>query len=190
MAGKVDTDFIPRHYDELFPKRDVSHHQVCQAVLALMLSEKQGSASNSRNDPFSVEVGARLNHHLLRTFSLSLNGEDFSSVTAIYLEKTNTFKLVVDGIEYHVNGQLVVHEKANFTELTCEIDGNISKERVLVDNNEVKVIAVDTCWFTFIIFHQNCFRLTLAAVHQERQRHFRAEATQVPVSAERVWNAR
>merc|ERR1712096_261777 len=34
VAGNVDTEFIPRHYDTLFPTRVLSTSTLCEAVLA------------------------------------------------------------------------------------------------------------------------------------------------------------
>merc|ERR1711983_761222 len=52
VKGNVDTDFIPRHYDELFPKRELKDQQVCAATLAVVLTESKqfgdGLALNSR----------------------------------------------------------------------------------------------------------------------------------------------
>lgn len=40
VAGNVDTDFIPRHYNELFPERKVTDEQVnCDIITAFLLSE-------------------------------------------------------------------------------------------------------------------------------------------------------
>merc|ERR1712223_2130881 len=50
VKGNVDTDFIPRHYDELFPKRDVGNAQVCAAAMAMILADQttQGIAINAK----------------------------------------------------------------------------------------------------------------------------------------------
>ena len=40
MKGNVDTDFIPRHFDELFPKRETSNELICAATMAVILGEK------------------------------------------------------------------------------------------------------------------------------------------------------
>ena len=37
VEGNVDTDFIARHYDELFPKRDIPDAQICAAAMAVIL---------------------------------------------------------------------------------------------------------------------------------------------------------
>merc|ERR1712088_512231 len=52
VKGNVDTDFIQRHYDELFPKRELKDQQICAATLGILLTEKQqaidGLALNSK----------------------------------------------------------------------------------------------------------------------------------------------
>ena len=36
----LTTDFIPRHFDELFPKRETSNELICAATMAVILNEK------------------------------------------------------------------------------------------------------------------------------------------------------
>merc|ERR1719278_2082026 len=40
VAGNVDTEFIPRHYDTLFPTKETSNELICAATMAVILSEK------------------------------------------------------------------------------------------------------------------------------------------------------
>lgn len=40
-AGNVHTDFIPQHYDQLFPDRGLSDKTICQAAISLMLIEQE-----------------------------------------------------------------------------------------------------------------------------------------------------
>ena len=40
VKGNVDTDFIQRHYDELFPKRELKDQQIYAATLAVLLTGK------------------------------------------------------------------------------------------------------------------------------------------------------
>lgn len=43
-AGNVHTNFIPQHYDELFPAKKATRHEVvCQAALGLILKEKMAT---------------------------------------------------------------------------------------------------------------------------------------------------
>ena len=64
IQGNVDTEFIPRYYDQLFKERKPNASRVCEAVLALILTENSRHAA--AQDPFFVETGARLNHCMLR----------------------------------------------------------------------------------------------------------------------------
>ena len=68
VQGNVDTDFIPRHYDELFPKREIKDSNVVEAVLAIILDEKKSAvvAASDPTSPFATSFGSRTNHHLLR----------------------------------------------------------------------------------------------------------------------------
>ena len=38
VNGNVDTDFIQRHYDDLFPKRELQDQQICAATLGILLT--------------------------------------------------------------------------------------------------------------------------------------------------------
>jgi hypothetical protein len=42
------------------------------------------------------------------------------------------FNSVVDGVDHQVTGRLNPRPETNHTELVCEVDGHISKQRVLV----------------------------------------------------------
>ena len=56
MAGNVDTDFIPRHYQELFPKKTVSDQSICEAAMAVVLQEQLQRTNGSQ---FLNDNGAR-----------------------------------------------------------------------------------------------------------------------------------
>jgi 3-methylcrotonyl-CoA carboxylase alpha subunit len=140
VAGNVDTDFIPRHYNELFPKKEVTEQQICQAAMSVILKEREDARmAASSMDPFTCEQGARLNHYLIRTLSLE-NGGKVLSPQVIYLGD-DVYKVIVGGVEHTVSGRLERHEEANFTELICNIDGAVSKQRVLLQGAQVRLFT-------------------------------------------------
>ena len=58
VAGNVDTEFIPRHYDTLFPVKTVSYSRVCEAVVASILSNiHQPTSRLDPTSPFATLTG-------------------------------------------------------------------------------------------------------------------------------------
>lgn len=143
VKGEVDTDFIPRHYDELFPKKVVTDTHICQAALSVVLNESQTPTLLNSNDPFRFETGTRLNHHLIRTLDLNLpDGKTAISPRVIYLGN-NHYTIVIGDSQYEVSGRLVRDEENNFTELTCDIAGKVSKTRVLLQDETIRLFTKD-----------------------------------------------
>ena len=58
-------------------------------------------------------------------------------------ESENTFRVTVGEKEYRATGSIAFHPEDNFTELTCNIDGNVSKQRVLVRGPSVRLFTAD-----------------------------------------------
>ncbi|TRY62086.1 hypothetical protein TCAL_11322, partial [Tigriopus californicus] len=143
VKGQVDTDFIPRHYEELFPKKVVTDTHICQAVLSVVLNESQTPTLLNANDPFRFETGTRLNHHLIRTLNLNLpDGKTAISPRIIY-QGNNQYTVVIGDNQYDVSGRLVRDDENNFTELTCDIQGKVSKTRVLLQDETIRLFTKD-----------------------------------------------
>jgi 3-methylcrotonyl-CoA carboxylase alpha subunit len=143
INGNVDTDFIPRHYDSLFPKKELHDSNVLEAAMAVILREKQlvPIAENDITSPFSSSFGSRTNHCLVRTINLTA-GEKNVAVRVVY-ETENSYILTLGDNEYRVKGTLVYHPASNHTELTCDIGGSVSKQRVLLDGASVRLFTAD-----------------------------------------------
>ena len=64
--GNVDTDFITRHYNELFPKRETSNELICAATMAVILGDKpqfiDGIALNANYRLFFLSAGDLTNY--------------------------------------------------------------------------------------------------------------------------------
>lgn len=133
VKGNVDTEFIPRHYDELFPGRTASNTRLCEAVLALILAEQQTAAANP--DPFYSQAGARFNHHLLRTVQLVYANVPYTA--RVLYQGANNYTITINGVDHKVTGRLNPRPETNHTELVCEVDGHIAKQRVLITGTGV-----------------------------------------------------
>ena len=58
VAGNVDTEFIPRHYDTLFPTKTISDTRLCEAVVASILSNiNQPTSLLDPTSPFATLTG-------------------------------------------------------------------------------------------------------------------------------------
>jgi len=131
VAGNVDTEFIPRHYDTLFPTRVLSNNTLCEAILASILAENKAPVSAlDITSPFNSLTGARFNHHLYRTVTLTHAGVSHS--VGVTSKGSGQYTFTVGDQTYSVTGKLTTNVDLNFTELVTDIDGSISKQRVLV----------------------------------------------------------
>jgi len=142
VAGNVDTEFIPRHYDTLFPTKTVSHTTLCQAVLATVLSETNNQVSSlDLNSPFSTLTGARFNHHLYRTVTLNHAGNEHQ--VGVTNQGGGQYTLKVGDNTYQVSGKLSHNNHLNFTELVSDIDGEISKQRLMSESQSLTLFTKD-----------------------------------------------
>lgn len=148
VAGNVDTEFIPRHFDTLFPVRSLAPSTLCQAVLATLLSEtdkvKSQPSTKDTGSPFSSLTGARFNHHLYRTVSLSQG--DTPHQVGVSFQGQGHFLFNVGAQTYKVTGKLVHNKELNFTELVCDIDGVVSKQRVNWDLDSLTLFTKGGSW--------------------------------------------
>ncbi|CAL4242789.1 unnamed protein product, partial [Meganyctiphanes norvegica] len=147
VSGDVHTDFIPEHYDSLFPERSPSHHLLCQAALAMVLQEeavgiKAAAASLDPTSPFKQGVLPRINHILRRSVNLSYDGKDESALVE-YLGNAE-YRMTVGGSSYTVSGSLVTLD--GFQLLSCSIDGAISNSRVIMDQRDINVFTENGGW--------------------------------------------
>lgn len=107
VAGDVDTDFISRHGDELFPaaagKRLPDAEEVCFGALALLLGEAHQKASKATNEAvLRAESGFRVNNFLTRKVTLGVGGCDVV-VTVVNLGSSRQVLEVEEVCLYFVN---------------------------------------------------------------------------------------
>ncbi|XP_068208891.1 methylcrotonoyl-CoA carboxylase subunit alpha, mitochondrial [Palaemon carinicauda] len=147
VAGDVSTDFIPDHYDTLFPQRNPSPELFCQTALALILSEEQeavraAALSLDPTSPFSPQSLPRINHTLSRTMKI-ICGEKGEDIVVDYLG-SGKYRMTVGGRTFDVSGSLV-RENNNCT-LTSSVDGAVSSSRIVVDNRDVHLFTATGGW--------------------------------------------
>lgn len=65
--GHVHTGFIAEHGEELFPLQELSQSRLCQAVLALLLTEQQQTQLSSALSKGNVSMGNWLQAELLHS---------------------------------------------------------------------------------------------------------------------------
>jgi len=144
VAGNVDTEFIPRHFDTLFPTKTLQPSTLCSAVLAVILSEVDQKSSVMPLDytsPFGSLTGARFNHTLYRT--IRLQHEDQMHSVGVSHQGQGRYMVSVGDSSHTVTGKLIHNKELNFTELICDIDGSISKQRVLVAGDDLTLFTRD-----------------------------------------------
>eukprot|EP00090_Calanus_glacialis_P037295 TRINITY_DN6407_c0_g1_i1.p1 TRINITY_DN6407_c0_g1~~TRINITY_DN6407_c0_g1_i1.p1 ORF type:complete len:700 (+),score=246.56 TRINITY_DN6407_c0_g1_i1:52-2151(+) len=140
VAGNVDTEFIPRHYDTLFPTKKLSDSTLCEAILATILAENKAPvATLDATSPFNSLTGARFNHHLYRTVVLTHAGVTHS--VGVTSKGAGQYTFTIGDQTHTVAGKLVTNSDLNFTELVTDIDGSISKQRVLVNGDNLTLFT-------------------------------------------------
>jgi len=140
VAGNVDTEFIPRHYDTLFPTKELSTSTLCEAVLASILAENTAPVPLlDTTSPFTSLTGARFNHHLYRTVVLTHAGVTHS--VGVTNQGAGHFTFTLGDKTVSVSGKLTTNTLMNFTELVTDIDGSISKQRVLISGDNISLFT-------------------------------------------------
>lgn len=155
QAGNVDTEFITRHYDSLFPKNDVAKTDLCAAAVSLLLAEAGAARlqpSARPADPFSPlsqNVGTRVNHALSRSIKLKSDDKAFT-VEVRYQDAAGTaFEVTVTPAKggapstHVVKGSLAAGEAGGLPVVSLDLDGVIHKRQVLVDGARVRVFGGD-----------------------------------------------
>ena len=137
-AGDVDTDFIQRNFGELFPGSikafEPRSDEICSAAMAIILGDQDNLRTRSQQtldvySPFSIETDGRSNHFLTKKVSLKF-GETELETTVVSLGGNHYNVQLPDGRVFDVSANLN-KIGSNVTELECDIDGAISKRRVV-----------------------------------------------------------
>jgi len=142
VAGNVDTEFIPRHFDSLFAPKSLPTSSLVAATLATVLADRQTSAPpTDPTSPFTSLTGARFNHALYRTVRLN-HGETTHSV-GVSAQGGGRYLVTVGDSTHLVTGRLHHSRETNSTELVCDIDGAISRQRILLTDSSLTLYTRD-----------------------------------------------
>ncbi|KAK2719343.1 methylcrotonoyl-CoA carboxylase subunit alpha, mitochondrial-like isoform X2 [Artemia franciscana] len=144
-SADVHTDFIPEHYNTLFPTKVVSDELLCKAAVSLILEEQAAArqAQLQTADPFSPFIshpGFAVNMLLSRRIELKI-GETAYTVEVQHKPDGSFFVVLPSGKDCHVKAQL--HRQGNVTHLKAEISGHISQSTVLVTDSGVTLFEED-----------------------------------------------
>ncbi|XP_037795955.1 methylcrotonoyl-CoA carboxylase subunit alpha, mitochondrial-like [Penaeus monodon] len=147
VAGDVSTDFIPDHYNELFPERAPSQQLFCQGALALILEEEQEgiravAATQDPTSPFRPGAVPRINHTLSRTFSITSGGVE-ENVQVAYMG-SGKYKMTIGSSTFEVSGSVL--QDNNVCHLNCVIDGIVSRSRIVVQGRDMYVFTPTGVW--------------------------------------------
>ncbi|XP_067898435.1 methylcrotonoyl-CoA carboxylase subunit alpha, mitochondrial isoform X1 [Heterodontus francisci] len=144
-AGNVHTDFIPQHYEGLFPAKEATGKDVlCQAALALILHERiQTNAfkalSHDPFSPFANSSGRRLNILYSRNLAL-LDGQNKVNIDITY-NYDGTYSIKIDGQVFHVFGEL--NTEGDATLLKCSVNGMVSKPKLVITDNSIHLFSME-----------------------------------------------
>ncbi len=133
VKGNVDTDFIPRHYDELFPKRQLQNDQICAATMAMILSE-----------PKSFVGGKALNAKLRRKLEWTINDQDV--LVFVTYNGGNNYVVSIGDKDHLVSAH---YDSENL--LNCTVDGEMNKLKTVQNGSELKLFHRD---FGSLLFTQ------------------------------------
>lgn len=143
-AGHVHTDFIPQHYNDLFPARTVSSSALCQAALTLILNEQNKNKERSQNSldpfsPFSLCLAARMNSYIKRQITLQ-DGKNKITI-GVSSNPDGSYSVKVMDVEHHVTADL--QKENGKLKLVCNIDGKISSAHVILQGDSLHIFSME-----------------------------------------------
>jgi len=144
-SGNVYTEFIADHHKHLFPTTDTSSEVLCSAVIALILNEKwtqihRNNVSSEPFSPFNICDDKRLHEIPVFRFFDLLDSNQNSHEIRVDFNSNQTFN-VKTGNDIFDNIRAEYEPKDN--ELSVEINGIRSKQRVLITDNMVSIFTRD-----------------------------------------------
>ncbi|KAK2171857.1 hypothetical protein NP493_1019g00020 [Ridgeia piscesae] len=147
-SGDVHTGFIGQHYDDLFPKKELSDITLCHAAMAIVLAEHDQvmrAAANSKDpfSPFAVGCGVRVNDLYQRQLKLR-DGDKELTVSVDYCHD-GSFIVSHCGATYQVEASLD-SDQTGCKWLTCRIDGVQQKVKVVSIGNSLNIFARDASY--------------------------------------------
>ncbi|KAI6063090.1 Methylcrotonoyl-CoA carboxylase subunit alpha, mitochondrial [Aix galericulata] len=109
-AGNVHTNFIPQHYDELFPAKKATRHEVvCQAALGVILKEKMAT------DAFRDQSGV--------------------VDVAVSYGKEGSYSMQIEDKMFVVSGEIL--NEGDSVYLRSSVNGTVSKSKLVILDNTI-----------------------------------------------------
>lgn len=95
VNGEVDTGFIKRHYDELFPPREpVKPIVIAQAALFYLRKQRHALFDQSTSSPWNTLSGFRINHNFTMNLKFKEAKDDHKTVS-VDLEESGDGQILV-----------------------------------------------------------------------------------------------
>ncbi|XP_040205378.1 methylcrotonoyl-CoA carboxylase subunit alpha, mitochondrial [Rana temporaria] len=144
-AGDVHTNFIPQHYNKLFPpKKGISNQMLCQAALGLILKEQILTDEfnvhwEDKFSPFASGSGRRIN--VLYTRNLALLDGDNKVDLKINYNRDGSFDIQVQDKVLKVSGELL--NEGGMTFLRCSVDGTLCKSKLVIIDNTIHLFSME-----------------------------------------------
>ncbi|OWF40975.1 Methylcrotonoyl-CoA carboxylase subunit alpha, mitochondrial [Mizuhopecten yessoensis] len=143
-AAQVHTDFIPQHYNELFPERTVSDTALCQAAISLVQQEavrarERSTATKDPFSPFTLCTAARVNSQLIRIIVLQ-DGDEKVQIT-VQSNRDGSYSIKVKDRQYHVTA--TQRKEGDEMNITCNIDGKFSSARIVRMGSSIHIFSLD-----------------------------------------------
>lgn len=129
--GNVETNFIPKNFNDLFPKEEYNTQSYIFASIAVFLSQVKQFQNDS--SPWSQLTGFRVNDYLKRTIHY-LEGK---KKVEIHLKENDAFEVIVDNDSYYVKA--TYNQETN--ELIAFVDHVKHHANVVILQNQVTVFA-------------------------------------------------
>ncbi|XP_042315391.1 methylcrotonoyl-CoA carboxylase subunit alpha, mitochondrial [Sceloporus undulatus] len=144
-AGNVHTNFIPQHYDELFPSKGaISKVSLCQAALGLILREKMVTdtfrlQSEDKFSPFASSNGRRINIPYVRNLTLH-DGENNVNMTITY-NHDGSYDMQMQDQCLHVSG--CVSSDGDSDYIKCSINGVVCKSKIVILDDAIHLFSLE-----------------------------------------------
>jgi len=149
QSADVDTEFIPRHHDSLFPTRILSSPSLAHAALAMTLAhrERTSEAMMENKDcfsPFGLNFGVRVNGTPAHSIVLK-DGESEHKLSLTDAGEGTWSVSVNDGPAMTVSDISVTEDDddSDKVKVRCCVDGVVSSSTVLLQGDAVHVFTVD-----------------------------------------------
>ncbi|XP_072852349.2 methylcrotonoyl-CoA carboxylase subunit alpha, mitochondrial [Pogona vitticeps] len=142
-AGRIHTNFIPQHYDELFPSKEaLSHVALCQAALGLIMREKMMTdtfriQSGDKFSPFSSSSGRRINISYVRNLTL-LDGKNSVDIAITY-NHDGSYNMQIQDQSYHVSGCLSSDGDSDY--IRCSVNGVVHKSKLIILDDAIYLFS-------------------------------------------------